>query len=58
MYVSVLSSDTQQKRNLFPSQMAVSTMCLLGTELRTFGRAASALNQGAVSPTPKLVLKE
>jgi hypothetical protein len=31
-------------------------MWLLGFELRTFGRAVSALNHGAISPTPCILM--
>jgi len=55
IYVSTLSlsSDTPEEGIRFCYRWLWSTMWLLGFELRTSGRAVSALNHWAISPAPK-----
>jgi hypothetical protein len=54
MYVSTLlvSSDTPEEGIRSHCRWLWATMRLLGIELMTFRRAASALNRGAISPAP------
>ena len=55
MYVStpLLSSDTPEEGIRSQHRWLWATMCLLGIELRTSGRALGALNLWAISPAPE-----
>jgi len=59
MYMStlVLSSDTPEEGIRSHYRWLWTTMWLLGFELRTSGRAVSALNRWAISPAHVLILK-
>ena len=52
MWVHCLSSDTPEEGIRSHYRWLWATMCLLGTELRTSGRAANVLNYWAISPAP------
>ena len=52
LYMSVLSSCTPEKGTKFHCRTLWATMWVLGIELRSSGRAVSALNPWAISPVP------